>query len=271
MRRALALIVLLAVVAAASAFAAGARSSKPVATAARQAPVLTVTGDLTPLTEALRPGMTRQAAVELAASAAMARLSVSGTAPDEPLARVLRLRIEDATGRVAYDGVVAGLRTASLAPLAAGERRRYRVTVTFPDGGSADNGLQGSSAGLRLRWTGESATAAASRSVVAPPTIRLVAARRRVLRSVRVTIRCHEACTATAAVVRRRPGQRTLVLARRSRKLARAGRATLAVPAPRRRARGLAVRRVRVTASVRDRSGRTRRLSRVVRLRYRLR
>ena len=74
------------------------------------------------------------------------------------LSDVLKLKIEDLSGRVPPREVVDRASTFALGKLAGRETRSYRVTATFPDGGipagpfTGDNLLKGSSVEVALQW-----------------------------------------------------------------------------------------------------------------------
>ena len=75
------------------------------------------------------------------------------------LSSVLRLRIEDLSGKVApRESLLNRAETFSLGRLDGGETRSYRVTAAFPDGGipagpfAGDNLQQGSSVEVDLQW-----------------------------------------------------------------------------------------------------------------------
>lgn len=279
--------VLAAVAAAALAHLAGdARPGSPprLAASASASGDLSIAADGSAFDAALRPGETRSGDVVLRASAALDAGTLSGEAGGA-LAPRLRLRIDE-EGGVVYEGSLPGLGSVPLRAFAGGERRRYRLTVAFPDGGpGADNALQGASAAMRLRWTATTPEVAAAAAEPAPavaesrtapaarpaarPTVRLVraprrAGRRRVRRVVRVVVRCPVSCRATARLQRRRS-----TLSASTRAIAGSGRVVITLRPPRRRPRGLAVRSVTVRVVARDSAGRTAALTRTVRVRYR--
>ena len=118
-------------------------------------PVLTV--------DLLKPGETRSGTVSITNTGdidgvfSIAKTVVSdSTAPANPFASKLRLRVEDLTagGPALYDGVLGSMGTVAAGTLAPGAAHTYRFTVEFPDGGAngADNAYKGASLEADFDW-----------------------------------------------------------------------------------------------------------------------
>ena len=78
--------------------------------------------------------------------------AVSG---DTKLASSLVLTVADETGRIAYQGPLAGLADDALGTFAPAEAHTYQLSVALP--GTAGNELQGLSAGASFTWSAVSA------------------------------------------------------------------------------------------------------------------
>jgi hypothetical protein len=78
--------------------------------------------------------------------------AVSG---DAKLASSLVLTVADETGRIAYEGPLAGLAGDALGTFAPAEAHTYQLSVALP--GTAGNELQGLSAGASFSWSAVSA------------------------------------------------------------------------------------------------------------------
>jgi spore coat-associated protein N len=78
------------------------------------------------------------------------------TAPVNPFASKLRLKVEDTTagGAALYDGVLGSMPTVAANTIAPGATHTYKFTVTFPDGGpnGADNAYKGASLEADFDW-----------------------------------------------------------------------------------------------------------------------
>lgn len=84
-------------------------------------------------------------------------LDARGVDGQSPLARVLTvvvLQTDPALAQPAYDGPLAGLSQVPLGTLATGDRRSYRITVTWPAG--TGSGAAGTSTSLTFDWQIES-------------------------------------------------------------------------------------------------------------------
>jgi spore coat-associated protein N len=76
------------------------------------------------------------------------------TAPGNPFAGKLRLKVEDTTaGSTLYDGVLSSMGTLAAGTLAPGATHTYKFTVSFPSGTPAqDNPFKGASLEVAFDW-----------------------------------------------------------------------------------------------------------------------
>jgi spore coat-associated protein N len=81
--------------------------------------------------------------------------SVVDTPAAPALSAKVDLKIEDVTGGTTnYDGKLGSLSTQAMGSLAVGATRKYKFTVSLPDGGlGAENAYQGAHTTLDLVWT----------------------------------------------------------------------------------------------------------------------
>lgn len=76
------------------------------------------------------------------------------TAPGNPFAAKLRLKVEDTTaGSTLYDGALSAMGTLAAGTLAPAAAHSYKFTVTFPSGTPAqDNPFKGASLAVDFAW-----------------------------------------------------------------------------------------------------------------------
>jgi spore coat-associated protein N len=120
----------------------------------------------------LRPGDSSSGTVDIQNSGSLsgqfslARGATTDTDVTNPLSAKLNLVVTDcgafngttapdcATGTQKYSGTIAAMPKLTLTTFAAGEKRRYRFVVAFPDGGAgADNAYQGDSTTVEYTWS----------------------------------------------------------------------------------------------------------------------
>jgi hypothetical protein len=126
----------------------------------------------------LRPGDETTGAVSIGnPSAERVAVTLGGavtgdTAGDggSPLGFRVQLKVLDVTGAptTVYSGPAASLRSLPLGTFAPHERRRYEFHASLPDGGDADNALQGAALTTAFTWTA-TALAPAPTAAPAPP------------------------------------------------------------------------------------------------------
>jgi spore coat-associated protein N len=82
-------------------------------------------------------------------------MSVVDTPSSPALSAKVDLKIEDLTaGSTKYDGKLGSVATQAMGSLAVGATRKYRFTVSLPDGGlGAENAYQGAKTTLDFLWT----------------------------------------------------------------------------------------------------------------------
>jgi hypothetical protein len=201
----------------------------------------------------LEPGGSASGTVTIRnTGAAAARFSLSkSNVIDRPgpfggaLSGKLILVVEDVTGAtpvVLHVGQLAAIPELALgSPFEPNENRTYRFTASFPDGGqpasvtSGDNAYKGSSASVEFDWSASSDDAEPAADTTAPiVTLRGRRVQRlRRTRPLRVTVSCNEACRVSAtAALSGRPALRRIKLTGRSRALAPAKEAALAIRLP---------------------------------------
>jgi hypothetical protein len=104
---------------------------------------------------ALVPGQVETGEITIAnAGDATGAFTLSATGASGPLADVLDLTVLDATAaRPVFAGKLAAFTRADLGTFAAGDTRRYRFAVAYPNGAPAvDNQLQGATTSVAFAW-----------------------------------------------------------------------------------------------------------------------
>jgi spore coat-associated protein N len=109
----------------------------------------------------IRPGQSQSGTVTIANTGdidgvfTLAKsVSVDSTAPANPFADKLRLKVEDTTaGSTLYDGALSAMGTLAAGTLAPAATHTYTFTVTFPSGTPAqDNPFKGASLTAAFDW-----------------------------------------------------------------------------------------------------------------------
>lgn len=103
------------------------------------------------------PGESRTATIRVSnAGSAAAGFALTTNLNDrvgpgrQPLSEALDLRIVSSSGRVLYDGVLAGLDRLQLGQVGAGQARAFGFTVSLP--GSVGNEVEGSTLSAGFAW-----------------------------------------------------------------------------------------------------------------------